>query len=415
MRNIWLVARREYLEQVRGRAFKMTTFGVPAIFAAIFGIGYISSMGLGAGKHLAVASSDPLLAQEIKGQLTESKKSKTQVDVISPATEADRATLTRKVQQRQIEGFLWVDTPQGQTPTATYTSQSAGDFITSARMKDAISHAVLDARLQSGGMQHDNADKLVSGISLDTFQVKKNGSVVKSNATASFWKGYIMAILLSMTTMIYGMNVARSVIQEKTTRIFEVMLAITRPSEMLAGKLIGVGAVGLTQIGIWLVAGALLIGSPLAAATISGQFALHISITETVLFPVYFLLGYLLYSSLFAGLAATCETEQELQMYMPLAAMPTWISFALIMVVINDSNSAWAVAASLFPPTAPIVMFLRMASEIPPMWQFAVSIGLLVLSIWATLWISAKLYRVGILMYGKRATMPEVMRWLRYS
>ena len=415
MRNIWLVARREYLEQVRGRAFKMTTFGVPAIFAAIFGIGYISSMGLGAGKHLAIASSDPLLAQEIKGQLTESKKSKTQVDVISPATEADRATLTRKVQQRQIEGFLWVDTPQGQTPTATYTSQSAGDFITSARMKDAISHAVLDARLQSGGMQHDNADKLVSGISLDTFQVKKNGSVVKSNATASFWKGYIMAILLSMTTMIYGMNVARSVIQEKTTRIFEVMLAITRPSEMLAGKLIGVGAVGLTQIGIWLVAGALLIGSPLAAATISGQFALHISITETVLFPVYFLLGYLLYSSLFAGLAATCETEQELQMYMPLAAMPTWISFALIMVVINDSNSAWAVAASLFPPTAPIVMFLRMASEIPPMWQFAVSIGLLVLSIWATLWISAKLYRVGILMYGKRATMPEVMRWLRYS
>ena len=415
MRNIWLVARREYLEQVRGRAFKMTTFGVPAIFAAIFGIGYISSMGLGAGKHLAIASSDPLLAQEIKGQLTESKKSKTQVDVISPATEADRATLTRKVQQRQIEGFLWVDTPQGQTPTATYTSQSAGDFITSARMKEAISHAVLDARLQSGGMQHDNADKLVSGISLDTFQVKKNGSVVKSNATASFWKGYIMAILLSMTTMIYGMNVARSVIQEKTTRIFEVMLAITRPAEMLAGKLIGVGAVGLTQIGIWLVAGALLIGSPLAAATISGQFALHISITETVLFPVYFLLGYLLYSSLFAGLAATCETEQELQMYMPLAAMPTWISFALIMVVINDSNSAWAVAASLFPPTAPIVMFLRMASEIPPMWQFAVSIGLLVLSIWATLWISAKLYRVGILMYGKRATMPEVMRWLRYS
>src|SRR5215469_6321206 len=388
MRNIWLVARREYLEQVRGRAFKMTTFGVPAIFAAIFGIGYISSMGLGAGKHLAVASSDPMLAQEIKGQLTESKKSKTQVDVISPATEADRTTLTRKVQQRQIEGFLWVDTPQGQTPTATYTSQSAGDFITSARMKEAINHAVLDARLQSGGMHHDNADKLVSGISLDTFQVKKNGSVVKSNATASFWKGYIMAILLSMTTMIYGMNVARSVIQEKTTRIFEVMLAITRPSEMLAGKLIGVGAVGLTQIGIWLVAGALLIGSPLAAATISGQFALHISITETVLFPVYFLLGYLLYSSLFAGLAATCETEQELQMYMPLAAAPTWLSFSLILLVINDSNSFWSVAASFFPPTAPVIMFLRMASQIPPMWQFAISILLLLLSIWGVLWIS---------------------------
>jgi ABC-2 type transport system permease protein len=118
---------------------------------------------------------------------------------------------------------------------------------------------------------------------------------------------------------------------------------------------------------------------------------------------------------LFAGLAATCETEQELQMYMPLAAAPTWLSFAMILVIINDSNSFWSVAASLFPPTAPIVMFLRMASQNPPAWQFAVSIGLLIVSIWATLWFSSRLYRVGILMYGKRATLPELLRWLRYS
>jgi ABC-2 type transport system permease protein len=134
-----------------------------------------------------------------------------------------------------------------------------------------------------------------------------------------------------------------------------------------------------------------------------------------VLFPVYFVLGYLLYSSLFAGLAATCETEQELQMYMPLAAAPTWLSFALILLVINDSNSFWSVAASFFPPTAPVIMFLRMASEIPPLWQLAVSIGLLILSVGLVLWFSARLYRVGILMYGKRATLPELMRWLRYS
>jgi ABC-2 type transport system permease protein len=193
------------------------------------------------------------------------------------------------------------------------------------------------------------------------------------------------------------------------------MLAITRPSDMLAGKLVGVGAVGLTQIGIWLVAGAILIATPFAATILTGDYAVHISTAETVLFPVYFLLGYLLYSSLFAGLAATCETEQELQMYMPLAAVPVWLSFALIMVVMNDSNSLWAIAGSLFPPTAPIIMFMRMSSQIPPVWQFALSLGLLVASIWVVLWISAKLYRVGILMYGKRATLPELVRWLRYS
>ncbi len=415
MRNIWLVARREYLEQVRGRAFKMTTFGLPLIFAAVFFIGYLSNRGLGSGRHLAVASNDPILANEIKSQLLGDKDAKAMVDVVAPASAADHDTLVNEVRAKTIDGFLWVETPSGQPPIAIYTSQSAGDFMTGGRLHDAVNHAILDARLTSGGMPHNDADKLVDGAHLQTYQVKKDGTVVKSNATASFWKGYVMALLLSMTTMIYGMNVARSVIQEKTSRIFEVMLAIAKPTDMLAGKLIGVGAVGLTQIGIWLVAGTIMIGTPYAASFLSGDRAVHISALEMVLFPVYFLLGFLLYSSLFAGLASTCETEQELQMYMPLAAAPTWLSFSLILVVINDSNSLWAIAGSLFPPTAPIIMFLRMASETPPKWQFAVSIGFLLVSIWAVLAISAKLYRVGILMYGKRATLPELVRWLRYS
>ncbi len=415
MRNIWLVAKREYLEQVRGRAFKMTTFGVPAIFAVLIGVGYLSNLGLGSGRHLAVASNDSLLANEIKSQLLGDKDAKAKVDIVSPASSADHDTLVSKVRDKKIDGFLWVEAPSGQAPTAAYTSSSSGDFVTGARLHDAVNHAILDARLTSGGLPHNDADKLVDGVHLQTYQVKKDGSVVKSNAAASFWKGYVMAILLSMTTMIYGMNVARSIIQEKTSRIFEVMLAITKPADMLAGKLIGVGAVGLTQIGIWLAAGAILLGTRIAASVLSGDYAVHVSAIEAILFPVYFVLGYLLYSSLFAGLAASCETEQELQMYMPLAAAPTWLSFSLILVVMNDSNSIWAVAGSLFPPTAPIIMFLRMASQIPPWWQFAVSIGLLVLSIWMVLWISAKLYRVGILMYGKRATLPELVRWMRYS
>jgi ABC-2 type transport system permease protein len=415
MRNVLLIARREYLEQVRGRAFRMTTIGLPALFALIIGVGYLSSLGLGANRHMAVAASDAALANQIRDQLVGDKEAKATVDVVAPANPAQRATLVSQVAKQKLDGVLWVDTPPGQPPTAAYTSQSSGDFITTARMKSAVTHAMLDAHLTAEGMKQGDADALVDGVAIDTYQVKKDGSVAKSNAEASFWKGYVMAILLSMTTMIYGMNVARSIIQEKTSRIFEVMLAIAKPGDMLAGKLIGVGAVGLTQIGIWLVAGAVILFSPFAAAMMTGEFAVHFTWTEATLFPIYFVLGYLLYSSLFAGLAATCETEQELQMYMPLAAAPTWLSFALIVLIINDSNSAWSIAASLFPPTAPIIMFLRMASEIPPLWQFAVSIGLLMLSIVGVLWFSTRLYRVGILMYGKRATLPELVRWLRYS
>jgi ABC-2 type transport system permease protein len=415
MRNILLIAKREYLEQIKSKAFKLSTIGLPAALGVILGISYLSSLGLGGNKHMAIAASDPALARELRTRLTSEKGSQAVVDVVAPATPDDRARLLEQVRTKAIDGLLWIDTPAAAVPSATYVSQSAGDFMSTARLKDALDNSRVSEHLTGAGMKQTAADDLLKGVDIQSFQIKKDGQLVKSNAMLSFWKGYVMALLLTMTTLIYGLNVARSVIQEKTSRIFEVMLATVKPSDMLAGKLVGAGAVGLTQIAIWLVAGAALLASPIAAAAMSGNFEVHFSWLECVLFPVYFLLGYLLFSSLFAGLAATCETEQELQMFMPLAAAPTWLSFAMILLIINDSNSFWSVAASFFPPTAPIVMFLRMASQTPPAWQFAVSIGLLVLSIWATLWFSSKLYRVGILMYGKRATLPEIFRWLRYS
>jgi ABC-2 type transport system permease protein len=415
MRNIFLIARREYMEQIRSRAFRLSTIGLPAVLGLVLCVTYLSTLGMGGHKHLALAAGDPTLANAVRARLLMSKHSKAVIDVVAPASQQDRADLVEKVRTRAIDGLLWIDASAGGVPTGTYISRSSGDFMTSARLEDAMNDGLVDEHLTDSGMKQSDADALLKGVSITTFQVKADGRLVKSNAQASFWKGYVMALLLTMTTMIYGLNVARSIIQEKTSRVFEVMLATVKPSDILAGKLIGAGAVGLTQIGIWLVAGAAILVSPFAAAALTGQYAIHFSWVECVLFPVYFLLGYALFSSLFAGLAATCETEQELQMYMPLAAAPTWLSFAMILVIINDSNSFWSVAASLFPPTAPIVMFLRMASQNPPAWQFAVSIGLLIVSIWATLWFSSRLYRVGILMYGKRATLPELLRWLRYS
>jgi ABC-2 type transport system permease protein len=147
----------------------------------------------------------------------------------------------------------------------------------------------------------------------------------------------------------------------------------------------------------------------------SGGFDLHsISWAEVLLFCVYFLLGYILYSALFAGLAATVNTEQELQQYSPLAALPIWLSFGMITFIVSNPSSFWSVAISMFPPCTPITMFLRMASEFPPLWQILLSIGIMLAAIYVVLWVAARLYRVGILMYGKRATLPEMLRWLRY-
>jgi ABC-2 type transport system permease protein len=391
MRNLLLIAKREYLEQIRARAFLMSTIGLPAIFAIVLGIAYMASLGLGGKKHLVI------------------------VDVVPLPDASTSPNLLSSLQDKSVDGILSIEAHEHGVPTASYTSLAAGEFMTGARLRRALNDGLVDERLKDSGMKSDEAESLLKGVAIQTYQLKKDGSVVKTSAEASFWKGYVMALLLSMTTMIYGLNVARSVIQEKASRIFEVMLSIVKPSDMLAGKLVGLGAVGLTQILIWLITAVVIVVTPFAAAMLTGEYSLHFSWFEGILFPLYFLLGYLLYSSLFAGLASTCESEQELQMYMPLAAAPTWISFAMIVLIMNDSNSPWAIAASLFPPTAPIVMFLRMASETPPAWQFVVSIGLMIASILGTLWFSSRLYRVGILMYGKRASLPELIRWLRYS
>lgn len=415
MRNVLLVARREYLEQIRGRAFRVSTILVPVLFAIILGVIYLTGRGSGVGKHVIIASPNLALARAVRDDIAGDKEAKMTVDVVAPVAPGDRTALIDRVQAKQVDGLLWIQPEPNGGATASYSSLSSGDIVVTGRLNSALNHALAIQRMTSRGMDRAAADALLKDVQIDTMQVNKHGREVRSSGFGSYIKGYIMALLLSMTTMIYGMNVARSVIQEKTSRIFEVMLAIARPSDMLAGKLIGVGAVGLTQIAIWVVVAGLLAVYPATVAALSGTLSIHLSWVEAVLFPLYFILGYLLYAALFAGLAATCETEQELQMYTPLAALPIWLSFSLIWLVINDPNSIWSVGASLFPATAPIIMMLRLGSETPPVWQFAASIGLMLLAIWVVLWFSSRLYRVGILMYGKRATLPEMLRWLRYS
>jgi ABC-2 type transport system permease protein len=416
MHNITLIARREYLEQIRSKSFRITTILVPLGLMVLMGIIYMAGRKAGGSKHLVIASSDMVLAGDIRTQLKDDKDTQAdQVEVLAPIKLEDRAALVERVRTKQIDGFLWIDATTGKEPEALYESQSSGDIIIEGQLSAALNRGLVHERLTASGIKLGDVDTLLKKTEIETKQISKDGKEVTSNAATSFFKGYLMAILLLMTTMIYGLNVARSVLQEKTSRIFEVMLAIAKPTDMLAGKLIGTGLVGLTQIAIWAVAGAAVAGSALAGPILSGSLSVHFSWVEGLFFSIYFVLGYLLNAAFFAGLAATCETEQELQMYTPLAALPTWISFGMIMIVVNNPNSALSIAVSLFPLTAPIIMMLRMGAQMPPIWQFAASISIMLVSIWGVLWFSSRLYRVGILMYGKRATLPEIFRWLRYS
>jgi ABC-2 type transport system permease protein len=415
MRNILLVAKREYLEQIRGRAFIVSTVLVPLIMVALLVWGSITESKAAGGRHVAIVAQNQLLANELRRRMLDDKDAKFTVDVVAPASRQERDALRKQIQSKAIDGVLAIDTSSAGEITATYTSLASGGFINLSGMRSALNHAVANERLIASGVKQADVDAALKSISIVTFQLNKDGKIGESSGASPFYKALLMIFLLSMPIMLYGLDMARAIIEEKTSRIFEVMLAIARPDDLLAGKMLGVGAVGLTQIAIWTIAATLFLGSALATTALTGDFALHFSLMEGLFFPVYFLLGFALFSAMFSGLAATCETSQDLQKFMVLAIVPLYLSMGLIMVLLRDPNSVWSVAATLCPITSPYIVLPRMGMTTVPLWQLAVSVFLLILTIWAMLWFSSRLYRVGILMYGKRATLPELLRWLRYS
>ncbi|HTW44885.1 MAG TPA: ABC transporter permease [Acidobacteriaceae bacterium] len=414
MRNILLIARREYLEQIRGKAFRITTIMIPVVFAGIMAVMILPSKYWTTQKDIVVAAQNPALAARLQQQLSADKDAKLTVGVLVPATEADRAKLHAEMDAKKIDGFLWVAAGADGKDDVTYVSRSAGDFTTDDRLDNDVNHALVERRLVTKGIPAAEVGPLTHRVDITTM-VYRNGKEEPSSALSTLFFGEAMAFLLTFTVVMYGMNVGRSVIQEKTSRIFEVMLSTVKSTDMLAGKLIGIGAVGLTQILIWIVLGAVLLSSAFVEKWLSGEAKPQVSGVEILLLCIYFLLGYALYSALFAGLAATCDTEQELQQYAPLAAVPVWLSFGMFIYILGNPNSIWSVLISMFPPCAPITMAFRFSAQFPPLWQIALSLALLAVSIYIVLWLSSRVYRVGILMYGKRATLPEMIRWLRYS
>jgi ABC-2 type transport system permease protein len=221
-----------------------------------------------------------------------------------------------------------------------------------------------------------------------------------------------------MVIMLYGMNTARSIIEEKSSRVFEVLLATIKPDELLAGKIIGVGAVGVTQVAVWMIAAAVLASSGMAAhlaGNSGGSVHGLLSASQMGFFVLYFIFGFALYSSIAAALGAMTNSEQELQQLNLFLVLPLAFCMVMLAPTVRAPDSTLAQVISLIPFCSPLLMNFRTALTSVPAWQIILSIVLMSLTIGVVVWISSRIYRVGILMYGKRPNLPEILRWLRYS
>jgi ABC-2 type transport system permease protein len=426
MREALLIARREYLERIRSKAFRISTVLIPLFFAVVFGVGALSGKLSGGARHVLVVSNDPQLAESERSELiaadnaaAETRKdpsSRLMVDVKAPLTEEDLAALNAEVESKRIDGYLWLNLRPGTTRLeATYTSRGSADFVGKDRMQDSIGHALVREELVKRGATSEEIQALLKDVDLKTQQVK-NGTAVAADASKGFWGAYIMAFMLYFAVVFYGVNVAQSVVAEKTSRVFEVMLSSAKPESLMLGKLLGVGAVGLTQMAIWIVFILILSASSLwMTFGLGGLAAYGVTPLQLIFFVLYFILGFFFYSALSAGLGATVSQESEVQQFSMIIVLPQVIGLALIVYILSNPGAWPVVLLSLIPPCTPIVMCLRMAAMAVPAWQLALSLVLMVLSIYGMVWVATRIYRVGILMYGKRPTLPEMLRWLRYS
>jgi ABC-2 type transport system permease protein len=417
MHEALLIARREYVERIRSRAFRISTVLIPVAFAFIFGIGALSGKLAGGPKHIVVASNDDVLAETERAELIASGRgAQLSVDVRAPIAESDLATLNADVDNKRLDGYLWLSVRPGTRQLeATYTSRGSADFLGKDRMQDSIGHALVREELMKRGATSEEVRALLTHVDLKTLQVT-NGKAANADASKGFWSAYLMAFMLYFAVVFYGVNVAQSVVAEKTSRVFEVLLASAKPESLMLGKLLGVGAVGLTQMAVWIFFILLLSSSSLWMNMGLGGLATYgLTPLRLIFFVLYFLLGFFFYSSLSAGLGATVSQESEVQQFNMLIVLPQLIGLMLIVYILSNPGALPVVLLSLFPPCTPIVMCLRMAAMPVPAWQLALSLVLMVLSTYGMAWVASRIYRVGILMYGKRPTLPEMLRWLSYS
>ena len=427
MHNVWLIARREFVERIRTRGFLITTVMIPLIMGGFIFVSAFINSNSESVAHIAIVSSDTQLALDLQTELQQPQESRPRsarqpritvdaIDLRPQSAQATRVRLDRDLDSGDIDGYLWITPPAtpakaGPTrPTFTFTPRSSEQDYLRSSLAAALGTVLMREQLAHRGIIASDADSLLQPV--DVLAARAPHRQDRESAVVSV---AILFFLMYFVIMLYGMNVARSIIEEKTSRIFEVMLATIRPEEMMAGKILGVGSVGLTQVGIWLTAALLLSASSVAAHPGGQGVHVALSAAQIVYFFVFFILGYAFYSSIAAALGAMTNSEQELQQLNMFLVLPLVVCFATLMSILNYPDSTMARVLALIPPFTPLLMYLRVSLGHPTHAEIVASILLTSASIYAIVWVTSRIYRVGVLMYGKRPTLPELLRWLKYS
>ena len=418
MNRLWPIVRREYLERVRSKAFLIATLLGPILMAALTVVPALMAARAGKPLHLTLLDETGRLKVPLEAALQTKRLQDQPRFILEPAPdggfEAAERSLKTKVLRGTLDGYLKLPPDALTRSAAEYYGKTVSNMVDLRLLEDAVSAAIIAERLTGAGVDRSRVEELTRGADLKPVRLSASGE--REDRGAAFFLSLVLLMMLYTTVLMWGQAVLTSVIEEKTSRVVEVVVSAVRPHHLLAGKLLGVGAAGLTQFVAWVLTLLLIsvVGASVAAS-LGGAKLPEIAPLTLVSFVVYFLLGYLMYSALFAAVGSCVNTTQEAQSLAFPVMMPLILAVMLFPMVLQAPDSTLSVVLSLIPLFSPLLMFLRISILAPPPWQIAVSVLLCVLTIVLILFVASRVYRVGILMYGKRPTFPEIVRWVGRS
>jgi ABC-2 type transport system permease protein len=423
MRNVLLIIRREFLERVRTKAFVLGTVLFPLFMIGMIFLPALIKTG-GGERTLVLVDQSPAgigqkVAETLQAPRPDENAIRYTIERVEGTLEPLRAQLNERVEKKEIDGYVVIGPDVLATNEVAFRARDVTKVQVVQDVEAAVTAAVREQRLAGSGLTAAQVAQMVREVRVQAARISGEGQE-RGNLMATMATAYVIFILFMQLIALYGQNAMRSVLEEKNNRIVEVIVSSVRPMHLMAGKILGLAAVALLQIGIWVSFAALMASQ---AAWLSARFnisagafsALQLDPSVWAVLLVFFGLGFVLYAAMYAAAGSMVTSEQEAQQLAFPLMLPLFVPIVFIIPILMDPLGATARTLSLIPFTSPVVMPMRAVATDVPGWEIAASMALLVLGTVAVVWLAGKIYRVGILSTGKKPTMRELVRWLRMA
>jgi ABC-2 type transport system permease protein len=415
------IIRREYVESAKKKSFIISTILAPILVLAIYAIP-LATMYLVPPEQVSIAVLDRtgVLAPAFVSSLSDTLASggrKYRVMIADPKDrdpDTYKKMLVESVKNNALDVLIEIPADVFDRGGVNYISK---DYFNERVMDDVrgtLDSVVIARRLEREGMDYSRVSALTERVHLDEKKITRSGVMEDKEVVGRFVLVTVFVMILYMTLLSWGISVQRSIIEEKSSRVIEVMLSSVEPRDLFIGKIIGIGSLGLTQIAIWAV---IILAVGFSSSFVFAEVSRYVSVSfaDVGFFVLFFVLGFLLYSSLFTIIGAMCSTEQDAQQLQSIVVFPMVIPIMLTFFVIQNPTSTLATVLSLIPLFTPMLMLARVVISEPSAWEVVLGIVLLVATTYGVILFSARVFRVGVLMYGKRPSLREVLRWYRYA